>query len=53
MSSASNSNEEFRVEAIEFDHRVVVALIGELHAATASVLGDCLAQLSRIGSDHG
>ena len=27
-----------------------MALIGELHAATASVLGDCLAQLSRIGA---
>ena len=37
---------------IQLDHRVVVALIGELDAASAPNFGECLTKLERTGATH-
>ncbi len=52
MSSVHNPDATFRIEVIQLDHSVVVALIGELDAASTPEFGECLVTLARMGATH-
>ena len=50
MASVPSPDGTFRCEVIQLDQFVVVALIGELDAASAPEFGECLATLARLGA---